>query len=208
MSFIVDIETASKPENELSGLVPKFEAPSNWKDPEKINAAIEQKKKEWLEDGALHANTGIVLVVGILESDSRNITILEGEESSIIKGFWDFFSETTDMIVGHNIKGFDVPFILRRSWLLGIQTPVDIVRGRYINDRFIDTMERWACGTRDTISLDNLSKAFGLPGKSGSGKDFAGQYMLGGDFKKKALDYLRNDLLMTHAVAKGMGMSL
>jgi predicted PolB exonuclease-like 3'-5' exonuclease len=206
MSKILDIETCAKTEAELAPLMPEFDAPATWKDPEKIKANIEEKKVKWMEDAALHADRSRVLVAGIYDTTTQKTSILEGDEKDIINVIWLSFNESAHNFVGHNIKGFDIPFLARRSWMLGISTPGDLMRGRYISDRFIDTMERWACGTKDTISLDNLSKCFGLPGKNGNGKDFAGQYLLGGKFRDKAIEYLKNDLLMTYAVAQKMGV--
>ncbi len=206
MSIIIDIETNSRSESELSGLIPEFEANKTFKDPEKIKLDLENKKQKWMEDGALHAERGTVLCAGLLDSKSLKITILQGEEKDIINVIWLAYDDTTDCFVGHNIKGFDIPFLIRRSWILGIKLPLDLMKGRYLNERFLDTMDRWSCGTKDMISLDLLSKALGLKGKNGSGKDFAGQYLLGGEYKKRAIEYLENDLILTKSVAERMGL--
>jgi predicted PolB exonuclease-like 3'-5' exonuclease len=185
---------------------PEFVANKTLKDPEKIKADLENKKQDYIDESALFAERGYIVVIGIFD-EARKTTFLEGDEKTILKAFWKLWSDTTGAVIGHNIKGFDIPFLMRRSWLNGIPAPAGVIRGRYLTDRIIDTMELWSCGNyRETISLNNLAIAFGLPGKNGNGKDFAGQYMLGGDYRKKALEYLKNDLFLTHTVALGMGV--
>ena len=65
-TIVLDIETAPLPESELAPLMPEFSAPSTWKDPEKIKAAIETKRAEWLESCALDALTCRVLAIGLV----------------------------------------------------------------------------------------------------------------------------------------------
>lgn len=205
MSYlIIDIETSAKPTDQLN--MPEFEASKVLKDPEKIKVDIENKLKEWIDQCALFADRGRVLVIGVLGSDSKS-EMIEGDEKEILINFWTIWSGETCSIVGHNIKSFDMPFLMRRSWLNGVKVPSGVMEGRYMSRRVLDTMDAWACGVyNERISLDNLSKAFGLNGKNGHGKEFASKYLSGEDGKKEALEYLKNDLKLTEAVAKGMGL--
>lgn len=67
--------------------------------------------------------------------------------------------------------------------------------GRFPRHAFTDLAELWQCGDRtETISLDRLARLCGLPGKTGSGADFA---RLWRDDRKAALDYLTTDLTLT-----------
>jgi len=162
----------------------------------------EEKKKAFIEDSALHAERGSVLVIGI--KFEKTTVILEGEEGKILQEFWRIYSESVNwLVIGHCVKTFDIPFLIRRSWLNLLPVPAGVIEGRYLSKRIIDTMETWACGTRDMISLDTLSKAFGLSGKNGNGKDFASLYAKD---KEAALSYLRNDLELTEAIANKMGL--
>jgi hypothetical protein len=195
---ICDIETSARPESEL--VFPTFEPSKVLKDPEKINADLAKKKAEFIETCALRAEHGKILVIGLLDHTGQDM-ILEGDEREVLQQFWASYVASHHLIVGHYIKGFDIPFIVRRSWMLGVIVPQGVMEGRYLNHRFFDTMEAWQLGTRDTISLDNLSKAFGLSGKNGNGKDFASLYQTD---KAKAFEYLRNDLQLTRDVAKKM----
>ncbi len=81
---IVDIETGPRPESELTP--PEFEANKTYKDPAKIAADIESKKKSWFEESALHADRGMALTIGLFDHN-RKILILEGQEKDILEHF-------------------------------------------------------------------------------------------------------------------------
>lgn len=188
--------------------MPDFEASKTLKDPEKIKVDLDNKRRDWLNDSALHANRGRILILGMLLHDGKQLIMQDAEEKDILIKFWKHYNEeTSNIYIGHYIKGFDIPFICRRSWLNGLSIPHNVMNGRYLSNRFIDTMEAWSCGNnKDTISLDNLAKAFGLEGKNGDGAEFGKLWNSGDEGRKKALDYHLNDLKLTKMVAERMGL--
>lgn len=72
------------------------------------------------------------------------------------------FDCETDELVGHNIIGFDLPFIFQRCLInnLPVRPFVNLaefhVRGVY------DTMHRWWLGAKRHVSLDDIAWALGL----------------------------------------------
>jgi DNA polymerase elongation subunit (family B) len=68
----------------------------------------------------------------------------------------------TDEIVGHNIIGFDLPFIFQRCVVnnISVRPLVDLsdfhVRGVF------DTMHRWWLGAKRYVSLDDIAWALGI----------------------------------------------
>ena len=77
-------------------------------------------------------------------------------------------------------------------------------RGRlYLNEHFKDTMDAWACGTLDKISLDSMAKSFGIGAKNGDGALFYKTLL---EDKGAAAKYLTNDVRMTRACAARMGL--
>lgn len=193
-----DIETAPLPESEVSHLCPEFEAPGNIKDPEKIEAAIAAKRESWLEKLALDAVTGSVCAIGILLENEPVITLVhETTEDVLIRSFWLSFMAHSQQsqFIGFNIFKFDLPFLIRRSWKLGIEIPAGVRDGRYFGDSLVDIMEAYQLGNRqEFISLDTVSKFLGVGEKNGNGKDF---HKLTPD---KQRSYLTNDLHLTKAV--------
>ena len=83
-----DIETGPLPRAEVEMFLPEFEKPKNYKDEAKIAEALAKKESEWFKKAALAATTGKVLAVGYC-TDENDITVLEGEEASILTAFWN-----------------------------------------------------------------------------------------------------------------------
>ena len=195
---IFDIETCPLDADELEQLMPSFEAPRNIKDASKIKDAIEAKRKKWIDEAALHATSGRILAIGLLREGKY--TILEGEESDVIKDFWSYYRRyDPQQFVGFNIRNFDLPYIIRRGFRRGIDYPRSIISGyRYWRENIIDLMDFWTLGVYgERISLDNFAKFLGIKGKNGSGKFFGELYKAD---RKAAIEYLKNDLDITHKI--------
>lgn len=212
--------------------LPPFDTTSvplgNTKDPDKIAAKIraaeeaypEKIKQHYAEyekaqaeyeakiisKAALNALCGEVVAIGIKTEESE--TILSGNEADILREFWNLYGTTSALFVGWNSNCFDVPFLVRRSWKNGILVP-DIYQGRYLDKRFIDLMEKFACGEYGyKLKLDNAAKFFGVEGKyqgDCTGADFAMMFESDDPIAKaKAIEYLKCDLRATYAIAEKM----
>lgn len=198
-----DIETGPRPEVELHQVMPEFAAPSNYKDPIKIAEVITEKKNEWLGKAALCATTGTVLAIGS-RKDGVNTIFGSGDEKIDLRAWWALVEQSARegaVMVGFNIARFDVPFLVRRSWYLGVPVPVGVYNGRFLNHHvFLDLYEHWQCGNREvSISLKRLSEFLGVGTKDKDGAlAFAEKWVTD---RKAALEYLENDLVLTEAVA-------
>lgn len=202
-----DIETGPLPRSEVEAYMPEFEKPKNYKDEAKIAEVLARKESEWLEKAALACTTGKVLAIGFCTSES-DVAILEGDESAILTSFWNsvtYHGAFLQKLIGFNSNEFDIPFMVRRSWKLGVKVPstlFKLARGRvYLNENCIDILDYWSFGTRDSIKLKNLAKFLNIGEKNGSGADFAKTYETD---KSSALSYLKNDVLLTLRCAKAM----
>lgn len=200
---IFDIETGPRPEAEIIDLAPDFKAPANYKNKEKIAAAIDEQKQEWLSRAALSAVTGKVLAVGWYQ-DGETTILGEDDEAETLRKTWTLIEDAARdrrAVIGFNSNRFDIPFLTRRSWALGVDVPSGLYGARgYVNHTvFVDIMDEWACGDRQaTVKLDTLAKFLGCGAKNGSGAEFAGLWE---SDRAKAIEYLRNDILMTVRVA-------
>ena len=213
--IVFDIETGPLPNSELEQLIEPFDPAAvkvgNIKDPAKIEAKIEEcRANHWTDfvDGAaLSAVTGRVLAIGIQDSDGFKILGDNlSSEAEIIHDFWhlcQFEMGRLNTMIGFNTHLFDLPFLVRRSWKLGVKVPPFIRRGRYWADEMIDLRNDWQLGDRPAEgSLNAICKHLGLGQKTGNGKDFAGLWILD---RKKAIEYLRQDLALTSKVATIFG---
>lgn len=197
---VFDIETGALPINQLIDKIPEFKAPKNYKDEEKIQANIEQQQAEWIEKAALNAVTGQVLAIGVKRDDGEFFILHQNEddERTMLQWFWDQVTSLRGFRwVGFNSNGFDLPFMFRRSIMLGVTPSLPWRATRYWDNRFIDLLEVWGCGNREFIGLDTVAKFLDVGGKTGNGAHFAETYK---NDPKSALDYLKHDLNLTESV--------
>jgi DNA polymerase elongation subunit (family B) len=89
----------------------------------------------------------------------------EQDEKKSLLRFLEFmkdFDRETDELVGHNIIGFDLPFIFQRCLAHGISAK-PIVDLREYNVRGVfDTMHAWWLGAKRFVSLDDIAWALGI----------------------------------------------
>lgn len=215
MNLLFDIETGPLPDEQLDKMLYVFDPSEvkcgNMKDPEKIAQKLEEAEEEHYakqrDKAALSAETGMVLAIGV--SDGDGISILEGSEVDLLQKFWRLAEEATAML-GWNILSFDIPFLIRRSWMLGVDgwqcavsrsNPNDALH-RVTKWKFIDLMQWYGLGEYGyRISLDRACKALGMGQKNGHGKDFAKLY-LNPETRVKAIKYLENDITLLCEVCR------
>ena len=212
----------------------------NMKDPAKIEAKIEAARLKFMIDKAAVADnietarleawqtfrdraalsplTGRVLAVGWWHPpDSYAAYILEDKESVSEKEVIEHFLGLADAmlsdggsLVGHNIIGFDLPFLLRRGLKYGIRPPRTITNAlaQYRPSSLIDTMREWQFNNRAEgfVKLDQLAAFFGTRRKNGDGADFHKKFFGTPEERQEALEYLNNDVMMTVGVAEKMGL--
>lgn len=206
-NIVFDIETSTLPQAELTPFMPEFDAPSNYKDPEKVKAAIAAKRKEWLESCALDAMTARVLAIGLLINGDFILIAEPAPEPIMLHEFWTAIDNEGGQLhhlIGFNCCLFDLPFLIRRSWKLGVTVPVGIRRGRYWGDNITDLRDVWQMSDRQAHgSLDTIAKHLGVGQKNGDGAEFA---RLWRENREQAIEYLKNDLSLTAAIAKKLGV--
>src|SRR5262249_1133056 len=90
----------------------------------------------------------------------------EQPEIEALKDFLDLlcdFDPAIDQIVGHNILGFDLPFIFQRCLINSFRVKPFIDLSSYNVGGVFDTMRRWWMGDgRGRVSLDDLAWALGI----------------------------------------------
>lgn len=223
-----DIETSPLPLEQLLDQIPEFDPESvktgNLKDPEKIEAKIQQARQEhinsYLDAAALHAHTGYVLAIGYATDDDKfAIDYSDGGqvgEAAVLQAFWQrigrWRSERRYPFLGLNIFDFDLPFLIRRCWVNGLAVPEWVLQSdRYFDRSFVDLRRVWLCGQYGAgtkSSFATLAAAFGTSGKveGVSGKDFASLWNGTQEERRKAIDYLREDCQQPLVWARKMGV--
>ena len=139
----------------------------------------------------------------------------EGFEQGERKALFDFlelmkdFNSDADEVVGHNIIGFDLPFIFQRCLVQGIQVHPFVNLGEHNVRGVFDTMHRWWLGARRTVSLDDLAWALGIESSKTSEVEGSKVFDL---YQAGKLDVIReynlNDVGVTRKVYERMVASL
>lgn len=110
---------------------------------------------------------------------------------------------------GHNIAGFDLPFLKHRSIILGIKPPPNLIAAMNAKpwDKCIaDTMTMWSSDNQKRVSMDKLCKAFGIQGKDGfDGSMVNAEWTTGS--KQRVIQYCRDDIDRTYAIYKRITFS-
>lgn len=90
----------------------------------------------------------------------------EQDEKQTLIAFLNFmkgFDPDSDEIVGHNLIGFDLPFIFQRCLVHSIPAKPFINLGEFNVRGVFDTMRQWWLGDRRSrVSLDDIAWAFGI----------------------------------------------
>lgn len=212
--IIFDIETGPLPDEQI---LPLFDVDGvkfgNTKDEAKRAAIVEAAKAKFVERAALDPLTGQVVAIGYHAAEAEPVVIGVGwsvkTEADVLAHFWETFaycSKAKRPLAGWNTHGFDLPFLVRRSWINDVAVPQGLLeRGRYWHETFVDLMQIFSCGKYgDFVSLHRACQAFGLAGKNGSGADF---HRLWTEDRDKAIAYLLNDVKQTYEVAARMGVA-
>ena len=183
-----------------------------------VDAAKAAHWQDFLDKAALSPLTGRVLAIGYQLPNGRYVCHHyeeHGSEAGLIERFWAIVQKgmkAREKIVGHGSDRFDLRFLVRSSWLQGIDVPDEIFDGRYWNRCFRDTMKLWQCGdySERFIKLGVLGQAFGIGGKltdgGVSGAEFSKFYWGSPEERALALQYLEKDVELTAAIASKMGV--
>jgi hypothetical protein len=89
----------------------------------------------------------------------------EQEEKKALLQFLDYmknFNPDSDELVGHNIIGFDLPFIFQRCLVHCISAKPLVDLGEYRVRGVFDTMHAWWLGAKRFVSLDDIAWALGI----------------------------------------------
>jgi 3'-5' exonuclease len=185
-------------------------APGSMKKPETIRAWAEENQMEQYRKQALDSMQGEILAVGwTCNDDAPTCHIrMDGVSEEELLGIVQTFimpeirkhKGVTPTWVGHNIKGFDLPWLWRKCLKYELYDLARAIpRGRYSKD-IEDTMEMWAIDFKDHVSLSKIAAFFGLNGKVG-GLDGSKVYdaWRAGEFERIA-EYCVGDVALVREV--------
>jgi DNA polymerase elongation subunit (family B) len=186
LAFTLDIETLTLPDfRERVG--PQLERSSRLgnmriEQQQRYLEDIAAEEERCYSLGSLNATSGRVLSIalhtgsipglefeGIEQKESEHVFGIdsdgfeEGEKKALLQFLSHLkeFDADSDELVGHNIIGFDLPYIFQRCVVNEIPVHDFVYLGEH-NGPVFDTMHRWWLGARRTVSLDDLAWALGI----------------------------------------------
>jgi len=142
--------------------------------------AIEEERCYQL--GSLSATSGRILSIAVHAGPIAGIDLgvelprsehvfgidedgVEQDEKKSLLAFLEFMKDfdcETDELVGHNLIGFDLPFIFQRSLVHCISAKPLVDLSEFRVRGVFDTMHHWWLGAKRFVSLDDVAWAMGI----------------------------------------------
>ena len=202
MTKVLAIDIETMPNEDMVAKLPEVVADARLKDPEKIQADIDRKKKEQISKMALSPLYGKIACVGYYGDELREVKF--GNEADLIREFLE--RSSTNIVVTWNGKGFDYDFVIKRGVILGVcpLCLLDKYTERFKQLTHIDLMEKW-CGYGKYLSLDEISSVLLDSSKGVFDVDKIKDLVKTADGRKQIADYCLNDCRLTYELAQKMG---
>ena len=135
----------------------------------------------------------------------------QGNEQNEAQALRDFlklmsdFDPECDLIVGHNLIGFDLPFIFQRCLVNNIAVKPFVDLSEFRVQGVYDTMRAWWLGGRNRVALDDLAWALGIESSKTSEVEGSRVFELYQAGKLAAIrEYNLNDVRVTRKVYERM----
>lgn len=175
---------------------------------------LEQWEEKCARDACLKAEYSRVLVMSLIVENADGIVkrCIIGIDSSTGRFFedeaqclhriWNHyapFNPATDLLIGHNVLNFDLPFLIKRSIIHKIKPSIHPSFARYRAQPIFDTMQIWQ-RWNGAISLDTLAQTLGLESsKQGINGSQVYDFYRAGRHREIA-DYCARDVLVTREI--------
>lgn len=213
--FYFDIETIPSQDPAVKAeIAASITAPAQYKKAESIQQWLDENRDAEAEAGWLKTSfdggVGQCVCIGFADGSGQAYSyhasdLSRDAERKVIQ---DFFCAVTDAghrtFVGHNIIGFDLPFLWKRCMVLDIKPPANFPRNpKPWSELVQDTMLLWDSTQRAGGSMDRLCRLLGIPGKGDiSGADVWPMVKAGK--LAEVAEYCRGDVERTRALYNRM----
>lgn len=185
MQLFIDIETVPTTDQEvIETLSAKITAPANYKKAESIAEWERDNKPQAVLDAVAKTSFdgayGRIVCICYAFDDGPVFSVHGDDEKTLLEQFYshvydlstnDVRGYTSDVpltVIGHNVAGFDLPFLKHRSIINRVTPPAAILKAmnaRPWDNCIADTMLMWSSDREKRASMDKLCKAFGIDGK-------------------------------------------
>jgi 3'-5' exonuclease len=215
MICYMDIETLPCTDPEvIDAIAATISPPANYSKPDTIAKWMDENYAQALKDAVAKTSFdglyGSIACIAYAFDDSPiyQFSLLDGTDGEMIAMFYGDVADNVNAICGHNIAGFDLPFLRHRSIINGIKPPAALLkamRAKPWDDCIADTMLMWSAERDKRVSMDKLCKALGIEGKG----DFDGSMVADTWLTdpQKVIDYCKDDVRRTREIYKRLTWS-
>lgn len=214
--FFFDIETIPAQDATIKAeIAAGIKPPGTFKKPESIAEWLKENRDteseaEWLKtsfDGGCGHVVCIACAVDSLPPMRFYVDDYTDRDQER-QALRDFFSALESAghvtLIGHNVIGFDIPFLWKRAMVLGIKPPFNFPRApKPWSELVHDTMLLWDSTQRAGGSMDRICRLMGIPGKGGFGGADVWPAIQRGEYDRVA-SYCADDVERTRAMYKRM----
>lgn len=223
MILYLDIETLPTQDAAvIKAFADTVTAPAQYKKPESIAEWLRDNKEQAVKD--MVAKTSFDALYGSIacicyafddgEVFSVDCNSSDGERQ-MLEHFYSHVFDSSAVehhagtsyhgitVCGHNVAGFDLPFLKQRSIIKQVRpTPsmMAAMKAKKWDSCIADTMLMWCDDSQKRVSMDKLCKAFGIAGKG----DFDGS-MVADTWPidpEKVIEYCKDDVRRTREIFK------
>lgn len=184
------------------GNISKAETIAKWEAETKPGLIDEAVKKT-----ALDGTFGSIAVIGLAFGDASPMAFSAPQavrsEHDMLRQFMATIdtqctSQTRPIFGGHNLHGFDLPFLWKRCVINGVKPSPWLPLGvKPWSDRIADTMLMWDDNREKRISLDNLCRVLGIKSSKGDlDGSKAAEHWEAGRYQE-VIDYCCADIVAT-----------
>lgn len=220
MYLVIDIETIATSRKDVidyigskvthPGNISKAETIAKWNEESRPDAIAEAVAKTGL-DGAF----GKVVCIGYQTPEMSEPGAIWGlDESFVLYGLNQAIVELVEQknaiitpVVGHNVAGFDLRFLMQRFIVNGIKPHSFIKRAAeakpWESEKVFDTMVQFA-GVGNRISLDKLCLALSIPSPKGDMDGSMVSQAVADGRILEVVEYCKRDVVATNAVYRKM----
>lgn len=215
--LFIDVETLPPPEELRASVNPALVSKLERRFGEILCDAGAGCSEEQFRRLSLYAEYGRVLCVGmIVEQDDEVVCrgVLGRERESLrfhldeartLRGFWNQlrgFDAKRDLIVGHNVYDFDLPFLYKRSIIQRVRPSVRLSFARYRSRPIFDTIKEWELWAwRPGIKLEELADVLRLGMTKTEGMDGSCIYDRFREGRHREIaDYCMRDVELTREI--------
>lgn len=219
-TLVIDIETiGTQRQDVIDYIAATVKPPATYKKPESIEAwhkeqgpaAIEEAVAKTGLDGAF----GQVVCIGFqLDGMDSPLTYHGLSERLVLEGFNEMLGKCIESkdamstaVIGHNVSGFDLRFLMQRYIVNSIRPPFVLKRAAeakpWESEKVFDTMVQFA-GVGNRISLEKLCLALGIQSPKGDmDGSMVNQAVKDGRLLEVA-EYCKRDVTATREVYRRM----